>query len=1334
MLAGNVIAALSGGNLRVKGDALDNEIRIGITAGDLVVEGLNGTTINGQAAPFVAVAGSDTIPRNLVVSLKQGNDSLLVEGIKVTHRATIYGNGGSDLIEVRGDSEFTNKLAIVGGAADDVIFVHDNTTPIEGRVNIRGKKAGDTIGLENNVFNGPVNVTGNASDDSIAAFSNTFNGTYRADGGGRVDRYGEDAGGNTFNDNRRVERFEEVDGALTPPIQNFLPELPPTIDISVAVSPSSVDEDGATNLDFTFTRTGDTTGALTVDFSVGGAAGFNTDYTQTGADTFTATTGSVTFAAGSATAVVTVDPTADTTVEADESVILTVVNGAGYSVGTPSSATGTITNDDTATLTIANVTQNEGTGGTTTDFMFTVTLDNAVAGGFDLAFTTNDDTATTADNDYIDNDGTVNFAGTAGENQTITVQVNHDAKVEADELFNVALGALSNLGAGVDSADITTSGSPATGTITNDDMATLSIAGVTSAEGTGGTTTDFTFNVTLNNPVQGGLDVAFTTNDDTATVADNDYVDNDGTLSFAGNAGEIQPITVQVSHDAKVEADELFNVALGALSNLGAGIDSADITTTGSPATGTITNDDTATLTLTGVAATQDEGTGGTTTDFTFSVALNNPVQGGFDVAFTTNDDTATVADSDYIDNDGTLTFAGNAAEIQQITVQVNHDAKVEADELFNVALGALSNLGAGIDSADISTLGSPSTGTITNDDTATLTLAPVNATQDEGTGGAPTEFTFSVTLDNDVQGGFDVPYTTNDNTATVADNDYTDNDSTLTFAGTLGEIQMITVEVIQDTNVENDEVFNVALGALSNFGSAIDPADITVTGTPTDGTINNDDLAMISIDDGTLNEGDSGTTTFSFTVSIDHAAGEDITVVANTNPVTATGGGTDYSDIVNQTVTIPAGNTSVMLTVDVTGELLVENDETFEVNLTDPRFNGATDATRVIIGDAQGIGTITNDDLATISISNPSVTEGGMLAFDISIDNPVDADVTADRETADGTATTADSDYTALASSNVTLFSAGSTANFTVNVDTTPDGKVEADEMLDLVLSNLAASGLNIEFSGGGATLTGTGTITNDDTATVTLAPVAASQNEGTGGTTTDFTFSVTLDNDVQGGFDIDFTTNDGTATTGDNDYVDNDGTLTFVGNAAESQTITVQVNHDSTVEADETFSVALGSVSNVGAGIDIIDILTAGTPMDGTIVNDDAATITIDDVTMLEGSSPPGTTSFVFTVTLDNNVQGGFDIAYTTNDGSGGNPATTADNDYQDNDSSLNFLGTLNETQMITVLVNQDTDPELDETFDVLLGSLSMIDATASDDITIQLTPGIGTITNDD
>jgi hypothetical protein len=116
--------------------------------------------------------------------------------------------------------------------------------------------------------------------------------------------------------------------------------------ITVAVAPAFVQEDGTANLVYTFTRTGDTTPALTANFDVSGNATFNNDYTQTGAASFSTSTGTVTFAAGSAIATVTIDPTADTNDENNETAILTVAIGPGYTIGTANIATGTIIDDD----------------------------------------------------------------------------------------------------------------------------------------------------------------------------------------------------------------------------------------------------------------------------------------------------------------------------------------------------------------------------------------------------------------------------------------------------------------------------------------------------------------------------------------------------------------------------------------------------------------------------------------------------------------------------------------------------------------------------------------------------------------------------------------------------------------------------------------------------------------------------------------------------------------------------------------------------------------------------------------------------------------------------
>jgi hypothetical protein len=118
--------------------------------------------------------------------------------------------------------------------------------------------------------------------------------------------------------------------------------------ITLAVAPASVTEDGANNLAFTFTRTGLTTNPITVNYTVSGTATLGTDYTGIA---ITPATKTVTFAAGSATAVVTVDPTPDTRIEPNETVGLRLAAGSGYTIGTTASVNGTITNDDVTSAT-----------------------------------------------------------------------------------------------------------------------------------------------------------------------------------------------------------------------------------------------------------------------------------------------------------------------------------------------------------------------------------------------------------------------------------------------------------------------------------------------------------------------------------------------------------------------------------------------------------------------------------------------------------------------------------------------------------------------------------------------------------------------------------------------------------------------------------------------------------------------------------------------------------------------------------------------------------------------------------------------------------------------
>jgi Secretion system C-terminal sorting domain/Calx-beta domain len=111
--------------------------------------------------------------------------------------------------------------------------------------------------------------------------------------------------------------------------------------VGVTVSPSSVTENGATNLTYTFTLSANAASNITVNYTATGTATNGTDYGSI--------TGTAVILSGTNSITVIVNPSGDATLEPDETVTLTVASGTGYDIGSPSSATGTIKNDDTGT-------------------------------------------------------------------------------------------------------------------------------------------------------------------------------------------------------------------------------------------------------------------------------------------------------------------------------------------------------------------------------------------------------------------------------------------------------------------------------------------------------------------------------------------------------------------------------------------------------------------------------------------------------------------------------------------------------------------------------------------------------------------------------------------------------------------------------------------------------------------------------------------------------------------------------------------------------------------------------------------------------------------------
>jgi predicted extracellular nuclease len=117
-----------------------------------------------------------------------------------------------------------------------------------------------------------------------------------------------------------------------------------------------------------------------------------------------------------------------------------------------------------------------------------------------------------------------------------------------------------------------------------------------------------------------------------------------------------------------------------------------------------------------------------------------------------------------------------------------------------------------------------------------------------------------------------------------------------------------------------------------------------------------------ISINDVSANEGNGGTTTFNFTVSLSTAAPDGgVTFDIATADSTATTADNDYVAKSLTGQSIAAGSSTYTFDVTVNGDATAEPNESFFVNVTN--VVGAAAA------DGQGIGTITNDDVAVTPI-----------------------------------------------------------------------------------------------------------------------------------------------------------------------------------------------------------------------------------------------------------------------------------------------------------------------------------------------------------------------------
>jgi hypothetical protein len=467
-----------------------------------------------------------------------------------------------------------------------------------------------------------------------------------------------------------------------------------------------------------------------------------------------------------------------------------------------------------------------------------------------------------------------------------------------------------------------------------------------------------------------------------------------------------------------------------------------------------------------------------------------------------------------------------------------------------------------------------------------------------------------------------------------LAGSDYVGASGTLSFpAGTAnGATRTLSVVVVDDALDEADESFSVVLSGAS--GAALGPPSSHVR------TVTDDDPPpLLSIGDAAVAEGNAGSRSLAFSVSLSDPSGLVVSVDYATADGTATAG-SDYQAVTG-TLTIPAGSTSRTLSVGVLGDTLAEGDEVLFVNLSDP-----VNATLL---DSGGAGTILDDDVAGalhFSAAGYAVSEAARQALiTVKRTGGNAGGVSVSWEATDGSATSG-ADYAA----------ASGTLNFGTNVTSqtivVPLLGDALDEPNETVLLRLLGPSVGATL---GAPATAILTVNDNDAAGKlqwSAGSYAAREADG------QLVLTVRRLGGAAGGVTVAYATTAGSATQ-PADYAPASGTLSF-GPRQAVATVAVQLASDGEPEGSEIFGVAL---SDPGGGAAL------GTPVTATV------TITDDESAFFFGAPAyavnEATRNAVISVRRSGDLSAAASVEFTTADGS-----ATAPDDYGAVSGTLSFL----------------------------------------------------------
>lgn len=362
-----------------------------------------------------------------------------------------------------------------------------------------------------------------------------------------------------------------------------------------------------------------------------------------------AVSGTLTFAVGETVKTISVSTVDDALAEANETIAINLsapTNGATQGV---SSGTGTINDNDSASLSIGNAAITEGGS-----LSFTVTRSSNTSSVVSANYASASGTAVSG-SDFTAASGTVSFAANQ-TTATLSIATLNDTALEAAETMTVTLSGPSS-GANITNAT-------GTGTI-NDNDAALAIANASVTEGGA-----LAFTVTRSGTITTAVSASYSTTSGTATSG-GDFNAATGMVSFAANQ-TTATINVTTIDDTVVETAETMSVTLSS--------PSADTAITTATGTGTINDNDVASAPSFSIA--DASGTEGDV--LSFSVTKTGSATSAYSVSYATA--TGTAGTTDFYSTSGTLTFAANET-VKVVNVTSKTDTPVEMEEAFYVNL-----------------------------------------------------------------------------------------------------------------------------------------------------------------------------------------------------------------------------------------------------------------------------------------------------------------------------------------------------------------------------------------------------------------------------------------------------------------------------------------------------------------------------------------------------------------------------------------------------------------------------------------------------------------------